>query len=57
MGLVGELEKLPWWAIASTGEHVVQTLMLVRLGRVAPSIGKCVGLFRKAVDRTWPGQP
>lgn len=30
--------KLPWWAIACAGEHVVQDWVLVRPDKVTPPI-------------------
>lgn len=53
----GELEKLPWWTITPTGEHVIQAWNLLRLARVAPIVSKYVGWLWKGMDRAEPCQP
>lgn len=43
--------------IGSAGEHVIQDCVLIRQGRVAPLVGKCIGWFWKRVYQIGPGQP
>lgn len=56
VGLVGRTWKIPWWAVASAGEYVIQVWVLVRVGKGAPSIGKRVGWFWRGVDQARQGQ-
>ena len=56
MGLVEEVGKLPWWAVALADEYVVQMWVLIRFGKVAPPVSKCVGWFWRGANRAGLGQ-
>lgn len=43
MGLVGELEELPYWAAAATGDYESQGHRQDRLVKAVASVGACVG--------------
>ena len=42
VGLAGEDEKVHCCDVAPAGEHVIQTWVLGRLGKVVLPIGKCL---------------
>lgn len=51
LGLVGELGKLSKRDTVPAGLHVIQVRVLVKSGKVAPPIGKCVGELVPQVRR------